>query len=112
MTLGTAGSISAGIGTALTIISKKYKTKIANYCDLLDKITSSLSTFDVLISQSLNDGTLIDANEFSKLQSLYLQVLQDIKNVDGKMKIVSEENFQKTILDEIKNLKKTMEEKK
>ena len=95
----------------MLLSSKKYKKKLLKCYELLDKITSAIATFDVLISQSLNDGTVIDANEFSKLQAIYLQVMQDVKNVDGKMKITTEENFQRTILDEIKNLKKVMEEK-
>ena len=32
--------------------------------------------------------------------------MTDIRNVDGKIKVLTEENFQKTILGEIKNLKK------
>ena len=49
--------------------------------------------------------SVIDANKFHKLQALYLQVMTDIRNVERKMKVQTKENFQKTILDEIKNLK-------
>ena len=72
---------------------------------------SSLATFEVLISLSLNDDSVIDAKEFHKLQTLYLQVIADIRNGDRKMKVQTEENFQKAILDEIKNLKNVMEQK-
>ena len=71
--------------------------------------TSSLAIFEVLIS--LSDDNAIDAKEFHKLQALYLQVMADIRNVDRKMKVQTEENFQKTILDEIKNLKNVMKQK-
>ena len=37
--------------------------------------------------------------------------MADVRNVDRKMKVQTEENFQKTILDEIKNLKNVMEQK-
>ena len=37
--------------------------------------------------------------------------MADVRNVDRKMKVQREENFQKTILDEIKNLKNVMEQK-
>ena len=40
---------------------------------------SSLATFEVLISLSLNDDSVIDAKEFHKLQTLYLQVIADIR---------------------------------
>ena len=73
---------------------------------MLDKITSSLATFEVLISLSLNDGTVIDAKEFHKLQTLYLQPRTYVRNIDRKMKVQTEETFQKTITEEIKNLEK------
>ena len=73
---------------------------------MIDKITSSLAIFEALINVSLNDDSIIDAEEFHKLQILYLQVMADVRNVDKKMKIQTEDNFQKTILDEIKHLKK------
>ena len=78
---------------------------------LIGKVTSSSATFEVLISLSLNDDSVIEAKEFYKLQTLYLQVIADVRNVDRKMKVQTEENFQKTILDEIKNLKNVLEQK-
>ena len=74
-------------------------------CELIDKITSALATFEILISLSLNEDSVIDAKKFHKLQALYLQLMADVRNVDRKMRAQTEENFQKTILDEIKNLK-------
>ena len=85
------------------LTSKKYKKKLLKCYELTNKIMSSSATFEVLIS--LNDDIVIDAKEFDKLQTLYLQVMADVRNVDRKMKVLTEENFQKTILDEIKNLK-------
>ena len=79
--------------------------------ELIDKITSSLATFEVLISLSFNDDSVIDAKEFQKLQNLYLQIMADVRNVDRKMKVQTKENFQKTVLDKIKNLKNLMEQK-
>ena len=72
---------------------------------------SSLATIEVLISPSLNYDSVIDAKEFYKLQALYLQVMADVRNVDRKMKVQTEENFQKIILDEIKKLKNVIEQK-
>ena len=68
----------------LLLTSKKYKKKLLKCCELIDKITSSLATFEALISLSLNDDRAIDAKEFHKLQTLYLQVMADVRNVDGK----------------------------
>ena len=93
------------------LTSKKYKNKLLKCCELIDKITSSVGTFEVLISLSLNDNSVIDAKEFHKLQTLYLQVMGSFRNVDRKMKVQTEKNFQKPILDEIKNIKSVMEQK-
>ena len=99
------------MGTCLLLTSKEYKKKLLKCYELLDKITTSLATFETLISLSLDDGNVIDAKEFHKLQMLYLQLMTHVRNVDRRMKVQTEENFQKTIMDEIVNLKKAIERK-
>ena len=79
--------------------------------ELLDKITTSLATFETLISLSIDDGTAIDTKEFHKLWTLYLQLMTHVRNIDRKMKVQTEESFQKTIMDEISYLKKALEQK-
>ena len=105
------GAVSTCVGACLLIRSKKYKKKLLKCYELLDKITSSLATFEVLISLSIDDGTVINAKEFHKLQILYLQLMTHVRNIGRKMKVQTEESFQKTIMDEISNLKKALEQK-
>ena len=100
-------TVSACVGACMLLTSKKYKKKLLKCYELLDKITSTLATFEVLISLSIDDGTVIDAKEFHKLQALYLQLMTHIRNIDRKMKVQTEENFQETIIKEITNLKKS-----
>ena len=109
--LASIGVVSTCIGACLLLTSRKYKKKLLKCYELLDKITSSLATSETLISLSFDDGTVIDAKEFHKLQTLYLQLMTFIKNIDRKMKVQTEGNFQKTIMDEIVNLKKALEQK-
>ena len=109
--LGVVSTVSTCAGACLLLTSIKYKKKLLKCYELLDKITSSLATFEVLISLSLNDGTIIDAKEFHKLQTLYLQLMTHVRNIDKKMKGETEEDFQKTIINEINNLKKALEQK-
>ena len=104
--LGVVSTVSTCVGASLLLISNKYKKKLLKRYELLDKITSSLATFEVLISLSVNDGTVINAKEFHKLQTLYLQLMTNVRNTDREMKVETEENFQKTIMNEINNLKK------
>ena len=58
-------------------------------------MTSSLVTFEVLISLSLDDGSVIDFKEFHKLQTLYLQLMTYVRNIDRIMKVQTEETFKK-----------------
>ena len=103
--LAIVSTVSTCVCVCLLLASKKYKKKLLKFYELLDKITTSLATFETLISLSLDDGTVIDAKEFHKLQTLYLQLMTHVRNIDRKMKVQTEENFQKTIMDEINGLK-------
>ena len=109
--LGVVSTVSTCVGVCLLLTFKKYKKKLLKCYELLDKITSSLATFDTLISLSIDDDTVIDAKEFHKLQTLYLQLMTHVRNIDRKMKVETEESFQKTIMNEINNLKKALEQK-
>ena len=103
--LAIVSTVSTCVGACLLLTSRKYKKKLLKCYELLDKITSSLANFEVLISLSIDHGTVIDAKEFHKLQTLYLQLMTYVRNIDRKRKVQTEENFQKTIMDEIVNLK-------
>ena len=80
-------TVSTCVGACLLLTSKKYKKKLLKCYELLDKITTSLATFETLISLSLDDNSVIDAKEFRKLQILYLQLMAHIRNIDRKMKV-------------------------
>ena len=99
------------VGACLLLTSKKYKKKLLKCYELLDKITTSLATFETLISLSIDDDSFIDAKEFHKLQTLYPKLMTHVRNIDWKRKVQTEENFQKTIMDEINGLKKALERK-
>ena len=80
--LAIVSTVSACVGACLLLTSKKYKKKLLKCYELLDKITTSLATFETLISLSLDDGTVIDAKEFHKFQTLYLQLMTHVRNVE------------------------------
>ena len=82
VSLGVVSTVSTCVGGILLFTSKKYKKKLLKCDELLDEITSSLATFEVLISLSLDDGTVIDAKEFHKLKTLYLQLMTYVRNID------------------------------
>ena len=109
--LAIVSTVSTCADACLLLTSKKYKKKLLKCYELFDKITTSLATFETLISLSIDDGSVINAKEFHKFQTLYLQLMAHIRNIDRKMKVQTEENFQKTIMDEIVNLEKALEQK-
>ena len=109
--LAIVSTVSTCVGACLLLTSRKYKKKQSKCYELLDKITSSLATFDTLMSLSIDDGSVIDAKEFHKLQTLYLQLMTYVRNIDRKMKVETEESFQKTIINEINNFKKALVQK-
>ena len=87
--LGVVSTVSTCVGVILLLTSKKYKKKLLKCYELLDKITSSLATFEVIISLRLDDGTVIDAKELLKLQTLYLQLMTHVRNADRTFKKLS-----------------------
>ena len=102
--LAIVSTVSTCVGACLLLTSEKDKKKLLKCYELLDKIPTSLATFETLISLSIDDGSVIVAKEFHKLQTLYLQLMTHVRNIDRKMKVQTEENFQKTIMDEINGL--------
>ena len=52
--LDVVSNISTCVGACLLLTSKKYKKKLLKCYELLDKITTSLATFETLISLSIN----------------------------------------------------------
>ena len=86
--LGVVGTVSICVGGILLLNSKKYQKKSLKCCKLTDKILSLLATFEVSISLILNDDSVIDAKEFHKLPTLYLQVMVDVGKKRHKTKIV------------------------
>ena len=109
--LAIVSTVSTCVGACLLLTSKNFKRKLLKCYELLDRITTSLATYETLISLSIDDGSVIDAKEFHKLQTLYLQLMTHVRNIDRKMKVQTEEKFQKTVLDEINGLKKALERK-
>ena len=93
--LGVMTTVSICVGGILLLTSEKYKKKLLKCYELLDKIISSLTIFEILINLTQNDCSFIDAGEFHKLQTLYLQLMTYVRNLDRKMKVQTEEIFKK-----------------
>ena len=95
VSLAIVSTVSTCVGACLLLTSKKYKKKPLKCYELLDKITTSLATFETLISLRIDDNSVIDAKEFHKLQTLYLQLMTQVRNIDRKMKFKQRKTFKR-----------------
>ena len=65
--LAIVRTVSTCVGACLLLTFKKFKNKLLKCYELLDKITTSLATFETLISLSIDDGSFIDIKKFHML---------------------------------------------
>ena len=96
------GAIASGVISALT---KKYQQKLKKVTKLIDIITPALVVFERVVSGSLKDGK-IDEEEFNMLQTLYLEMLNELTGVDCRMEAEHRSLVEKSLLEEINELKK------
>ena len=101
------GAIASGIVSALT---KKYQQKLKKVMKLIDIITPALVVFERVVSKSLKDG-VIDEEEFNMLQTLHLETLNELTGVDCRMEAEHRCLVEKSLLEEINELKKMQEQK-
>ena len=105
MALGTAsltGVIASGIISTLT---KKYQKKLKKVTKLTDIVTPALVVFETVISGALKNG-VIDEEEFNTLQTLHLETLNELTGVDHRMEAKNRSLVEKSLMEEINNMKK------
>ena len=101
------GVIASGIISTLT---KKYQKKLKKVTRLIDIITRVTVVFDRVISVALKDG-IIDEEEFNTLQTLHLETLNELTGVDHRMEAENKSLVEKSLMEEINELKKKAETK-
>ena len=110
MALGAAsmtGVIASGIISTLT---EKYQKKLKKVTCLIDIVTPALVVFDRVISGALKDG-VIDEKEFNTLETLHLETLNELTGVDNRMEVENRSLVEKSLMEEINELKKKAETK-
>ena len=102
------GAIASGIISALT---KKYKQKLKKVTKLIDIIMPALVVFERVVSGALKNG-IINEEEFNMLQTLHLKTLNELMGIDHRMEAEHRSLVEKSLLEEINNIKKNAETKK
>ena len=103
----TTGAIASGIISALT---KKYQKKLKKVTHLIDIVTPAFVIFERVISGALKNG-MINEEEFNTLQTLHLQTLNELTGVDRRMEAENRSLVEKSLVEEINELKKKAETK-
>ena len=96
------GAIASGIISTLT---KKYQKKLKKVTHLIDIVTRATVVFDRVISAALKNG-IIDEEEFSTLQTLHFETLNELTGVDHGMEVENRSLVEKSLMEEINKLKK------
>ena len=101
------GAIASGIISTLT---KRYQKKLKKVTKLTDIVTRATVVFDRVISGALKDG-IIDEEEFNTLQTLHLETLNELTDVDRRMEAENRSLVEKSLMEEINDIKKKAETK-
>ena len=101
------GAIASGI---ILVLTKKYQQKLKKVTRLTDIVSPALVVFERVVSGSLKDS-VIDEEEFNTLQMLHLETLNELKSVDCTMEVKHRSLVEKSLLEEINELKKMQEQK-
>ena len=110
ISLGAAsltGAIASGIISTLT---KKYQKKLKKVTCSIDIVIRATVVFDRVISVALKDG-IIDEEEFNTLQTLHLETLNELTGVDHRMEAENRSLVEKSLMEEINELKEKAETK-
>ena len=101
------GVIASGIISTLT---KKYQKKLKKVTCLIDIIMRATVVHERVISAALKDG-IINEEEFNTLQMLHLETLNELTGIHHRMEVENRSLVEKSLMEEINELKKKAETK-
>ena len=101
------GAIASGI---ISVLTKKYQKKLKKVTKLTDIVTPAFVVFERVISGALKNG-IINEEEFDTIQTLHLETLNKLTGVDRRMEVENRSLVEKSLMEEISELKKKAETK-
>ena len=103
--MGAASLTGVIAGGIILVLTKKYQQKLKKVTKLIDIVTPALVVFERVVSGALKDS-IIDEEEFNMLQALYLETLNELTGVDHRMEAENRSLVEKSLMEEINELKK------
>ena len=100
------GAVSSGI---ISVLTKKYQKKLKKVTHLIDIIPPALVAFERVVSGALK-SSVINKEEFNMLQTLHLETLNELSGVDRRMEAEHRSLVEKSLLEEINEIKKIKEQ--
>ena len=110
MALGAASLTRAIASGIISTLTKKYQKKLKKVTHLIDIVMRATVVFDRVISVALKDS-IIDEEEFNTLQTLHLETLNELTGADHRMEAENRSLVEKSLMEEINELKKKAETK-
>ena len=101
--LGAASMTGALASEIISALTKKYQKKLKKVTKLI--ITPALVIFERVISGPLKNG-VIDEEEFNTLQTLHLETLNQLTGIDHRIESEHRSLVEKSLMEEIDNMKK------
>ena len=100
-----AASLTGGIaGGVISAVTKKYQQKLKTVTCLIDIVTPALVVFERVVSGTLKND-VINEEEFNTLQALHLETLNELTGIDHRMEAENRSLVEKSLLEEINELK-------
>ena len=110
ISLGVASLTEAIASGIISTLTKKYQKKLKKVMKLIDIVMRAAVVFERVVSGTLKNG-IIDEEEFNTLQMLHLETLNELTTVDCRMEAEHRSLVEKSLLEEINNIKKNAETK-
>ena len=108
--LGAASLTGMNASGIISTLTKKYQKKLKKVTKLIDIIMRATVVFDRVISVALKDG-IIDEEGLNTLQTLHLETLNELTGVNRRMETENRSLVEKSLMEEINELKKKAETK-
>ena len=106
MVLGAASLTGVIASRIISTLTKKYQKKLKKVTKLIDIVTPALVIFERVISGAMKNG-VIDEEKFNTLQTLHLETLNELTGVDCRMEAENRSQVEKSLMEEINELKKS-----
>ena len=108
--LGAVSLAGVSISDVTAALTRKYQKKLLKVTKLTAIAMSALAVFERVVSKALRNGK-IEEEEFNLLHTLYHETLNELSDINCKMEAGIRNQIEKSLLEKMNDIKKTIETK-